>query len=92
MAGRKESQDGEKSELEKGWCYWQETRTVVMQELFDEVYVSEDHTPAAVSLQLQLVKSIAREWVRQEKAKEATDAEIGGETNPSFMSFARSSR
>ena len=30
--------------------------------------------------------------VRQEKAKEATDAEIGAETNPSFMSFARSSR
>jgi len=32
---------------------------VVMQELFDEVYVGEDHTPTAVSLKLQFVKSVA---------------------------------
>lgn len=38
-----------------------ETRTVIMQELFDEVYVGEDHTPAAISFQLQLVKSVTGE-------------------------------
>ena len=32
-----------------------------MQELFDEVYVCEDHAPTAVSFKLQLVKGITRE-------------------------------
>ena len=35
-----------------------ETRTVVMQELFDEVYVGEDHTPTAISFKLQFIKGI----------------------------------
>jgi hypothetical protein len=29
-----------------------------MQEFFDEVYMGENHTPAAVSFKLQLVKSV----------------------------------
>ena len=38
-----------------------ETRTVVMQEFFDEVYMGKDHTPAAVSFELQLIKSVTKE-------------------------------
>ena len=34
-------------------------RTVIVQELLDEVYVCEDHTATAVPLQLQLVKRIS---------------------------------
>jgi len=33
-----------------------ETRTVVMQELFNEVYMDEDHMPIAVSFKLQFIK------------------------------------
>ena len=40
-----------------------------MQKLFDEVYVGEDHTPAAVSLQLQLVKGVTREAGETGKSK-----------------------
>jgi hypothetical protein len=32
-----------------------------MEEFFDEVYMGEDHAPAAVSFKLQLVKSVTRE-------------------------------
>ena len=39
-------------------------RTVVMQELFDEVYVREDHTSTAVPFKLQFIKSITRETRR----------------------------
>jgi hypothetical protein len=41
-----------------------ETRTVVMQELFDEVYMGEDHTSTAVSFKLQFVKGVTRETRR----------------------------
>jgi hypothetical protein len=45
----------------RGWMILAETRTVVMQELFDEVYMGEDHTPTAVSFKLQFIKGITRE-------------------------------
>jgi hypothetical protein len=32
-----------------------------MQELFDEVYVGEDHAPAAVSFELQFVEGVTIE-------------------------------
>ena len=38
-----------------------EVHTVVMQELFDEVYMGKDHAPTAVSFKLQLVKSVTKE-------------------------------
>jgi hypothetical protein len=41
-----------------------ETRTVVMQELFDEVYMGEDHTPTAVSFKLQFIKGVTRQTRR----------------------------
>ena len=41
-----------------------ETRTVVMQELFDEVYMGEDHTPTAISFKLQFIKSVTRKLGR----------------------------
>ena len=41
-----------------------ETRTVVMQELFDEVYMGEDHAPTAVSFELQFIKGFTREPAR----------------------------
>ena len=34
-------------------------RTVVMEQLFDEIDVREDHAPTAISFQLELVKRIA---------------------------------
>jgi hypothetical protein len=40
-------------------------RTVVMQELFDEVYMGEDHTPTAVSFKLQFIKGVTREPTRK---------------------------
>jgi hypothetical protein len=32
-----------------------------MKELFDEVYMGEDHTPTAVSFKLQFIKRVTRE-------------------------------
>lgn len=43
----------------------EETRTVVMQELFDEVYMGEDHTSTAVSFKLQFIKGVTRESSRR---------------------------
>ena len=34
-------------------------RTVVLKELFDEIDVREDHPPAAIALQLELIKRIS---------------------------------
>ena len=34
-------------------------RTVILEELFDEVDVREDHPPAAIALQLELIKRIS---------------------------------
>ncbi len=42
-----------------------ETRTVVMKELFDEVYMGEDHTPTAVTFKLQFIKGVTREPTRR---------------------------
>jgi hypothetical protein len=42
-----------------------ETRTVVMQELFDEVYMGEDHTSTAVSLKLHLIQGVTGEPTRR---------------------------
>jgi hypothetical protein len=42
-----------------------ETRTVVMQELFDEVYMGEDHTSTAVSLKLQFIQGVTGEPTRR---------------------------
>jgi hypothetical protein len=64
------------------------THTVVMQELFDKVYMGEDHAPAAVSFKLQFVKSVTEE----EKKPGETENRQAGLTNPSNMSFARRSR
>jgi hypothetical protein len=47
-----------------------------MQEFFDEVYMGENHTPAAVSFKLQLVKSVTKEADETRKKKRATDAEL----------------
>ena len=74
MAGNRKGQDGEKNDI-KGCFFWHETRTVVMQELFDEVYVGEDHTPTAISFKLQLVKSVTREAGKTWEKKEATENE-----------------
>jgi len=45
-----------------------------MQELFDEVYVGEDHTPTAVSLELQFVKSVTRK-AEKHKVRQLTEKE-----------------
>ena len=76
MAGRKKVRMVKKR-ARKGCLFFlaKETRTVVMQELFDEVYVGENHTPAAISFQLQLVKSVTGEVGKTWEKKEATDAE-----------------
>jgi hypothetical protein len=50
MAGRK-SKSAYRGTSWKGMLL-AETRTVVMQEFFDEVYMGEDHTPTAVSFKL----------------------------------------
>jgi hypothetical protein len=42
-----------------------ETRTVVMQKLFDEVYMGEDHTSTAVSFKLKFIKGITRKPTRR---------------------------
>lgn len=44
--------------MEAGWR--DSTRTVVMQQLFDEINVCEDHTPAAVPFKLQFVESVTK--------------------------------
>jgi hypothetical protein len=44
-----------------------------MQELFDEVYMGKNHTPAAVPFELQFIKGITGEAV--ETRKEIMDAE-----------------
>ena len=48
---KKNNQDGRKG-IGKFFWHQRKTRTVVMQELFDEVYMGEDHTPTAVSFEL----------------------------------------
>jgi hypothetical protein len=62
---RKQSQDMVGTELNERYGMYgrgrDETRTVVMQELFDEVYMREDHASTAVSLELQFVKGVTRE-------------------------------
>ncbi len=63
------------------------TRTIIMQELLNEVYVSKNHASAAISFQLKFIESIPkREGVR------SILLTIAGGTDPSLMSFARSSR
>lgn len=59
MAGRRAVQHGE-GEMKGGVVLSRETRTVIMQELFDEIYMGENHAPAAISFKLQFVKSIAK--------------------------------
>ena len=41
-----------------------------MQEFFDEVYMGKDHTPAAVSFELQLIKSVTKEADETSKKRE----------------------
>jgi hypothetical protein len=57
-----------------------------MQQLFNQIDVGEDHSSAAVSLELELVEGLAGMWVSQGKEREAQHA------HPSVMSLASSSR
>ena len=46
-----------------------ETLTVVMEQFFDEVDVGENHSPAAVSLELELVEGLTGMRVRRERER-----------------------
>ena len=64
----------------------EESLTVVMQQLFNEVDVGKNHSSTAVPLELELVEGLAGMWVRDERGRKPQYA------HPSVMSLASSSR
>lgn len=61
--------------------------TIVVQELFNEINVSEYHPPTAISPQLQFVQGLSDDDALQTKIVERDER-----AHPSEMSFARRSR
>jgi hypothetical protein len=71
---------GTKEQELKACMYVWRPRTIVMQELFDEVYMGEDHTSTAVPFKLQFIEGVTREptgrvrqtdgkWTREKERK-----------------------
>ena len=49
-----------------------ESLTVVMQQLFDKVDVGENHSSAAIPLELELVEGLTGMWVRDERERKGS--------------------
>lgn len=72
-----------------------DTRTIIMQQLLDEVHMRQHHPPTAVSLELQLVEGVPSN--KQTKAQsdrpcDTTAPRAGTCTDPSLMSRDSRSR